>query len=76
MNRDRARATLILACVRDHQDTCTMDDEYLRNILEHGHVGFASRSNGELLSICYERGLQEQDDELNEACETLEEPVP
>lgn len=74
MNRDRARAILILAVVRDQQDTCTRDDQYLRNILEYGHSATAGYTDAQLLQYCYDLGLQEHDDEVNEACETLERP--
>lgn len=74
MNRERARAILILAVVRDRQDTCTVDDQYLRNILEYGHSAIAGYTNAQLVQYCYDMGLQEQNDEVNEACETLERP--
>lgn len=74
MNRERARAVLILAVVRDMQDTCSMDDQYLRNLLEFGHSAVSGYTNNQLVQHCYDLGLQEQDDEVNEACETLERP--
>ena len=74
MNREQARAMLILAVVRDMQDTCSMDDQYLRNILEYGHSAVAGYTDKQLVQHCHYLGLQEHDAEVNEACETLERP--
>lgn len=77
MNRERAREILILRIIDDELDLRhTTAEQVLRYLLRHGHVGFNDRTNQELLELVYGRNLHVQDDELNEACETLEEPVP
>lgn len=79
MNCTRARNIVIEKLIdfffEEACKTQSVEDAY-RVVLRYGFEGFMQRTNQSLLEEVYEAGLQEQDDELNEACETLEEPVP
>lgn len=78
MNQVAARAILINALVDDQLQTLCDDphgmEPFIRSVLLAGRRGCASYSNDELIRNVTDAGLQEQNDEVNEACETLEKP--
>lgn len=72
MNRAYARETLIDALVDDAVNAIKEDSDYGANIVRFGHPGFTTYEDSELVQAAIEADLQEDSDEINEACAVLD----
>jgi len=71
MRMDRARELLITACCHDFAESSWSYARHMQ-IARQGFVGFAQMSDEDLIEAVCGAGLQEDDDEVMEAIDTLE----
>jgi hypothetical protein len=73
MLQDHARFVLELAVIKDIAEALSRTEVYREAVVRHGFVGVSKMTNAELKAHVVDYSLQENNDEVNEAWETLED---